>query len=139
MLDRKSIAKVFIEKYRYASKREKIIILNEFIDYTGLNRNYAARVLRNSLPIKNPTITRNKIKHKSQYDDVKNALETIWGVSDNICGKRLVAIIPEMLKKFEKFDEYQMSNPIKENFKTECINLLFCHKHAVSYNLYSFP
>ena len=48
MAEKKSLSKIFADRYRYASKREKIIILNEFIDYTHYNRNYATRVLRNA-------------------------------------------------------------------------------------------
>lgn len=118
MSDRKSLSKVYIEKYRYASKREKIIILNEFIEYTGYNRNYATRVLRNSTTSKNPQSTENKKNHTPLYDnDVKIALEKIWGISDYICGKRLVCIIPEMVRKLEKFDEYGMSDPVKKKLK----------------------
>ena len=58
MADRKSLAKVFIVKYRYASKREKIAILNEFIEYTNHNRSYASRVLRNTASSRNNRITR---------------------------------------------------------------------------------
>lgn len=118
MSDRKSLTKVFIEKYRYASKREKIVILNEFIDYTGYNRSYATRVLRNISSIEKPGITGSKRKHRHRYDnDVKTALEKIWGISDYICGKRLIAIIPEMVRKFEKFNEYDFSDPVKEKLK----------------------
>ncbi|OOV40137.1 hypothetical protein B1H38_19245, partial [Leptospira borgpetersenii serovar Ballum] len=38
--------KVFRERYRYATKKEKISILNEFVSLSGFNRNYASQVLR---------------------------------------------------------------------------------------------
>lgn len=115
MSDRKSLAKVFIEKYRYASKREKIIILNEFIDYTQFNRSYATRVLRNSTASKNSNIIKSKRQPTPCYNnDVKIAVEKIWEISDYICGKRLVSIIPEMISKFKKFKEYDITDPVKE-------------------------
>lgn len=46
MSEKKSLTKVFAEKYKYASKLENVLILNEFIYYTQYNRSYAARVLR---------------------------------------------------------------------------------------------
>ncbi|MBU4270225.1 DDE-type integrase/transposase/recombinase [Candidatus Dependentiae bacterium] len=115
MADRKSLAKVFIEKYRYASKREKIVILNEFIEYTKHNRSYASRVLRSSAPAMNNKIAGTKRKHAPRYDDdVKAVLKKIWETSDYLCGKRLVSIIPEMVRKFGEFDEMDISDPIKE-------------------------
>jgi len=114
MTDKKSLTKVFTEKYKYASKKEKNLILNEFINYTGYNRNYACQVLRGAL--NPPTKTKKpKAKRRPFYDDeVWKALVKIWEISDYICGKRLVSLIPEMIKKFDQFNEYEISNVCKE-------------------------
>ena len=114
MNEKKSITKVFLDRYRYASKHEKMLILNEFIEYTGYNRNYASRVLRTRTTTEiihhNPALR----KHTPCYDDeVKSALEKIWGVSDYICGKRLVSIIPELLIKFDQFREFDIPEDTK--------------------------
>jgi|GEM_PF-6298342 len=50
MSEQKSSTKVFVEKYHYASQREKIVILDEFVEYTGFRRNYAVRLLRSGTP-----------------------------------------------------------------------------------------
>ncbi len=47
--ERKVMIKVFRERYRYATKKEKTSILNEFVSLSGFNRNYASQVLRKSL------------------------------------------------------------------------------------------
>jgi hypothetical protein len=116
MSDRKAITKVFVERYRYAFKLEKAYILNEFIDYTGFNRHYAARVLRDAINgIKKTTHAR---KHKAFYDqDVKSVLEKLWGITDYICGKRFVVIIPELIRKSEQFHEFDISVNIKEKLE----------------------
>lgn len=112
MADRKSLAHVFVERYHYASKIEKIYILNEFIDYTGFNRNYAARVLRNAL--KNNDGASKPRKHRAKYDTVDKAvLEKLWKISDYICGKRLVAVIPELIRKCEQFHEMEIPETTK--------------------------
>lgn len=116
MSDRKSLIKVFVDQYRNASKLEKGFILNEFIDYTGFNRHYAARVLRDAI------IGRTKIshprKHHVTYDhDVKLILIKLWGITDYICGKRFVAIIPELISKSEQFHEFEIPEAIKEKLK----------------------
>ncbi|MBN2435165.1 MAG: transposase family protein [Spirochaetes bacterium] len=115
MSEKKSLTKVFTEKYKYASKLEKVLILNEFIDYTGYNRGYAARVLRDNkrsfkkTPRKKPAIYYN--------DEVKDTLEKLWRITDYICGKRLVAIIPELIKKCKQFDEMEISDAIKQKLE----------------------
>jgi hypothetical protein len=116
MSDRKSLTKVFVERYQYASKNEKAFILNEFIDYTEFNRHYAARVLRTS--IRGVKKTSHARKHVSIYDnDVKTVLEKFWGITDYICGKRLVAIIPELIQKSEQFHEFEIPDDTKEKLK----------------------
>jgi len=117
MPEKKSLSKVFARKYRYATKLEKRDILDEFIEYIGYNRSYAARVLRTSL-IKKDEKKKNKRKRKPYYDeDVSKALEKIWEISDYICGKRLFVIIPAMIEKLEKFNELKLTNTVKKKLK----------------------
>ena len=46
MRERKTVTKVLSAQYRRASKKEKGRRLSEFVEATGYNRVYAARVLR---------------------------------------------------------------------------------------------
>ena len=116
MSDRKSLTRVFVDRYRYASRVEKAFVLNEFIDYTGFNRNYAARTLRSAIGEKKKT-SRTR-KHEVRYDhDVKSVLEKLWGITDYICGKRLFAIIPELIRKAEQFHEFEIPCDIKEKLE----------------------
>ena len=46
MNERRTLVKVFAEKYRRASKKDKGILLDEFTRLTGYNRSYATRALR---------------------------------------------------------------------------------------------
>lgn len=118
MSEKKSLTRIFAKKYRYATKLEKINILDEFIEYTGYNRNYATRVLRNNYFRNYKNQKKNKRKRKQYYnDDVRKALERIWEISDYICGKRLTAILPELLQKLEQFNELEITNTIKERLK----------------------
>ena len=113
MADRKSLTHVFVERYRYASKREKNVLLNEFIEYTGFNRNYAARILRKALscPETIPPIRR----RRRIYDPAaKTALEKLWRISDYLCGKRLVAVIPELMRKCARFHEFEIDPATQE-------------------------
>jgi len=102
---------VFIEKYKYATKREKIIILNEFIEYTGHNSSYARRVLRNKDHARSSGGIK---KHAPRYDnEVKAVLKKIWETADYLCGKRLMPIIPEFVRKLDEFNEMDIPEPVK--------------------------
>ena len=46
MRQKKAVTKELRDRYQRLSKKEKIIMLNEFIRLTGYNRSYAARALR---------------------------------------------------------------------------------------------
>ena len=119
MSERKSLTKVFAEKYKYATRLEKNIILNEFIEYTGFNRNYAARVLRNVFTKKTKSNSKNKRVRKSYYDEaVKKAVKNIWEILDYICGKRLVAILPEIIQKIEQFNELEFDDSTRQKLHT---------------------
>jgi len=107
---------VFIEKYKYATKREKIIILNEFIEYTGHNSSYARRVLRNKDHARSSGGIK---KHAPRYDnEVKAVLKKIWETADYLCGKRLMPIIPEFVRKLDEFNEMDIPEPVKEKLLT---------------------
>jgi hypothetical protein len=116
MSDRKSLTRAFAERYWYASKIEKAIILNEFIGFTGFNRHYAARVLRFSISGKKKE-PRTRPHHVRYDQNVKSVLIKLWGITDFICGKRLVAIIPELIQKCEQFHEFEIPDTIKEKMK----------------------
>ncbi len=116
MSDRKSLTRAFAEKYRYASKIEKAIILNEFIGFTGFNRHYAARILRFTISGKKKA-PRTRTHHVWYDQNVKSALVKLWGITDFICGKRLVAILPELIQKCEQFHELEIPDTIKEKMK----------------------
>jgi hypothetical protein len=53
MSEKKSLTKVFVEKYLYSSKREKMIILDEFVDYTGFRFSRISSFIREAR-ISNP-------------------------------------------------------------------------------------
>ncbi|WP_040334418.1 hypothetical protein [Candidatus Magnetobacterium casense] len=46
MNERQAVTKVFAERYKAANKKQKKVILNEFIDLAGYGRCYAGYLLR---------------------------------------------------------------------------------------------
>ncbi|WP_061270904.1 ISNCY family transposase [Leptospira interrogans] len=109
--------KVFRERYRYATKKEKTSILNEFVSLSGFNRNYASQVLRKKEVLKKKLSTKPKAQNQRTvyYDaSVRKVLEDLWKLLDHICSKRLVHAIPETIKNLERFQTYKISKEIKQ-------------------------
>jgi len=125
MATRVRVTKEVQVRYQKASKKEKGRILDEFCATTEYNRKYAARVLR-----KNPRKKSGKSPpgafrpcrgrgRKPVYtNDVRKALVKIWAVLDCPCGKRLVAVLPETVKKLEKFSEISLTDEVRDKLMT---------------------
>jgi len=90
--ERRSYLNAIKRRYLKASKATKQVILDEFCQVCGYNRKYAIRLLnkRNNVPPKR------KPGRKSRYDSPSfvSALKRIWFASDQMCSKRLKAVIP---------------------------------------------
>jgi hypothetical protein len=114
LLERSMMIKVFKEKYLWASKKEKSLLLDQFVETTGFNRSYARTVLRKKPD--NVVKLRARKKRIPIYDsDVSFYLEKIWEVLDRICGKRLVKAMPDTLAKLEQFKVFKIDKKTKDN------------------------
>ncbi len=113
MSQRRAVAKVMAQRYRKATKKEKGPMLDELVALTGYNRWYAVRLLRGHgkvIPVGRRLRLKGDIgrspKRSRVYDGaVVEALTKIWVILDCICGKRLVAILPEIISVLEKHGE----------------------------------
>lgn len=112
MAERKAVAAVTRRRYQRAAKKDKGKILDEFIQLTGYHRAYARAVLRKKVGSNKPraaAATPAIVKSRKRYDErVLTALRRIWLILDFICGKRMVAILPEVLRRLEYFDELKV-------------------------------
>ena len=114
MIERKALIKAFGRQYRLSTKKQRSMILDEFVRLTGFNRNYATRALR----IGGGLLGASK-KHRSgrrpYYDEmVRASLIRIWQIMDFINSKRLSAILPEIIRKLEAFGEMKFSNELSK-------------------------
>ncbi|HYN25203.1 MAG TPA: transposase family protein, partial [Pyrinomonadaceae bacterium] len=103
-------------RYKQARKREKGLILAEFIKLTEYARAYARQVLRKHgrrIRVGQQTVlvadTKKKLP-KSQrprvYDEkVVAVLIKIWKIMDYICGKRLQPVMAELVTVLERHNE----------------------------------
>jgi hypothetical protein len=102
MDERKNIYKRFATEYQKASKKEKSKILDDFVRFSGLNRNYSATLLRTNgktlyirpkIKVKADITKDGKHKRgrKRIYDEeLIPILIKVWEYSSCACGKRLV-------------------------------------------------
>ena len=115
MRERQAVTKEVSLRYQKATKKQKGIMLNEFIELTGYTRCYASYVLRNhgrqirvsrAIVIEGDIRKRRKRKRQKYYDEkVFEVLKKIWLIMDCICGKRLAPALKEVVLKLQKHKE----------------------------------
>lgn len=118
MKARQEVTKARAGEYRRAGKKEKGVILDQFVATTGYSRWYARWILRYEgrriqaskqvvlLPVRRAGGSRVR-KRARQYDEkVTAALVKLWRMMDYICGKRLQPMLPELLIILERHNEF---------------------------------
>ena len=132
MKERNSVTKETAERYKNASKKEKEIILNEYVNLTGFARKYAISKLNSCIKRREYTYNNNVIKtakvelpkrkkriYVPKYgDDVMNSLNKIWRTFDYMCGQRLVPFIRENLEDLSAEPYFEISAKVSEKLKT---------------------
>ncbi len=123
MKQRQAVTKVTAGRYQQAGKKEKKQILDEFCGTTGYDRCYARWVLRQQgrrVEVRPGQTVVGDVGRKSArarpklYDaKVSQALIWLWELMDYACGKRLVAILPELITKLEQFQELKLAGDTK--------------------------
>lgn len=100
---RKELLDVMRQRYRESSKTDKSKILNEFIALTGYHRKHGVRLLKQACDTEAQAVQEGPVRGRRVYDEaVKESLTVLWEASDRICGKRLKAILPELLDAMER-------------------------------------
>jgi hypothetical protein len=116
--EKRSAIKVTAPRYQKAAKKQKGIILDEFVALTGYERDYAAAVLRmqgkrvhigkRRVLVADITKTCRKSRHGLYDGLVISALIAIWYIMDCICGKRLAPMLKDIVPVLEKHHEIQL-------------------------------
>jgi len=124
MNERKRVAERTAGRYRRARKKEKTVILNEFVELTGYTRSYARLVLRNHgrvVAVSNKLHVRGEVgrwqrrARSSYYDEkVKKLLVIVGRIMDYICGKRLAPVLGEMVELLERRGEIKCDAETKK-------------------------
>lgn len=124
---RQSLVRVNAERYQKSSKKEKGKILDEFVESTGYRRCYASlllsrhgrrvRVDRKTTLVGDISKRLRKKREPIYGPDVLEAVKKIWSNLDFLCGKRLKAVLTEVLSKMEKWDEIKVSTSTRQKLE----------------------
>ena len=110
MSTRRELIKAVGVRYRQSDRPGKKQILTEFLELTGYHRRHATRVLSQE-----PTPTRAKPGPRGRYsEEMRGSANRPWEVVDRICGKRLQAIIPALIKSMTRHGHLSLSDEIRE-------------------------
>jgi len=111
---RKELLEAVRLRYRESSKMNKTRILDEFVALTGYHRKHGIRLLSRPRDTGAETVQNGCIRSRRVYDEaVKVALIVMWEASDRICGKRLRAILPELLDAMERHGHVSLDPDVR--------------------------
>jgi len=97
-------------RYLRASRKEKSLILDEFVALTGYHRKSAIRLLRNG---RRSRAMDRRGRPRVYTPDVKAALLQVWEACGQICSKRLAPFLPEAVEVLERAGELKISPDTK--------------------------
>jgi len=103
-------------RYRTAPSRQKGAILDEFVAATGYARTYAIRLLgQPSVPPPTP-ITRPRAR--TYGPDVVQALTVAWAAANDVCAKRLVPFLPDLVASLERHSHLALNDEVRAHLLT---------------------
>lgn len=105
------VAKAVRERYLQARRKEQAKILDEFCETTSLHRKAAIRLLRRGV---GPRPASKRGRPTRYGPQVAEALRLLWEVGDRMCGKLLVAVIPELLGALERHGELRVRPEVRK-------------------------
>jgi hypothetical protein len=99
------------QRYHQAAKLEKTKVLDEFVAVAGCHRKHAIRLLTATRPAAPaaPAVARRT------YDEaVREALIVLWEAADRICGKRLKAVLPDLVASLEQHGHLALDPSVRQ-------------------------
>lgn len=106
---REELVLAIAERYRAATRAEKLTILDEFVAITGYHRKHAIRVLNSGAVAAEAKRPRLRV-----YDEaVRVALVTLWEASDRVCGKRLKPLLSVLVPALERHGHLRLDDVVR--------------------------
>ena len=107
---RELLSKVF-PRYREANRKQKTIILDEFIASTGYKRKYAIRLFSLLAPPNTIIIKRPRAPYYGK--DVQEALVVAWSAANYIASKRLAPFLGELVPVLEHHGHLKLTYEVR--------------------------
>ncbi len=98
-------------RYQEASRKQKSVILGEFIAATGYSHKYATTLLSSTTPISTAPIRRTRPRRYGE--EAQEALLVAWNAANRICAKRLVPFLPELVPILERHQHLTLSSELR--------------------------
>lgn len=124
MESRRELVRHHAGAYQRAGKGQKSRLLGVFVEATGYNRVYAARLLRlqgrrvwvgPGVAVVADVGVRARRQGRKRYGpEVLAPLKRIWKMLDYPCGKRLAPALAGALEALERHGELQLKGPVRE-------------------------
>ena len=108
------------ERYLSAKRPERTKILDGFVAATGYDRKYAVVLLRKKGTIQEGKTVKPKTRLGAQiYDDqFRHVLIKIWNTANQVCSKRLVPFIPDLVVAMERHGHLRVSEELRRKLMT---------------------
>jgi hypothetical protein len=123
MSERRVLVKAYAVRYQRARKKGRSGVLDEFVELSGYNRSYAAWLLRwhgkkvwvgRRLVVVGEATKPAPRQRSCVYDTtVVAALTRLWELLDYVCGKRLAAALPAVIKALERHGELRLDPEVR--------------------------
>ena len=111
LVSKRELTTAVRDRYQRASKKQKKVILNEFVASTGYHRKYALAVLGKKAPkLTSHTHRRRVVVYTA---DVAQALTLLWKTSNGIASRRLHPFLPELVTVMERHDELHLTDLVR--------------------------
>ena len=114
MAERKAVTRQMALRYRKASKEQKGLMLNELCALTGWNRDYARRALRSVAARRRKRPARRASRRVVYDESVMTPLRVIWALMDFACGKRLAAVMGEIVEALCRHGELELDADVED-------------------------
>ena len=107
----KELTAAISQRYRSTDRNGKRLILDEVIKLTGYHRKHAIRIL--AAPPKSAVMPEPRSISRIYGEALKEALIVLWEASDRICGKRLKALLPQLVEAMERHKHLQLDAGVR--------------------------